>query len=396
MIPAGRQYPPAGETPSAASEDARELKLRILAQGIRITSRARAWLAERVGTRLSAFDYASTSGVILELDGDVWVNAPIADHNHNFVVDTRITLDLDVASGTLFIEGYGATTEARYCLQPAYQQSSRPDAGAAGSTITHGDRVRLSPLRGCSMVCTFCNIPYDFPISTYSLEPICSCIQSLRSAVSDPVQPARHIMISGGTPKPKDYPHYQELYRRILEEFPAIPVDIMMVPDERILRLQELRSLGVSELSINLEVYDRVIAREVARGKYGKSRAGYLGFIERASDVIGPGRIRSMLMVGLEPSESTLRGVGEIAKRGGVPVLSPFRPDPATPLRNRRPPTYEQMRDILSQSQEIVARYNTVLGPTCPPCTHNTIGFAEDGAGVVRYRHPRPKMLLKY
>jgi 2-iminoacetate synthase ThiH len=259
--------------------------------------------------------------------------------------------------------------------------------------VTHGDRARLSPLNSCSMKCVFCNIPYDHPLSTYQLEPIDQCLAALRLAVKDHRQPARHILISGGTPKPKDVPNHQELYRRVIESFPDVPVDIMMVPIPGILNLSELDRIGLGELSINLEVYDQRRQQSVARQKYNWGRSYYLDFIERAAEELGAGRVRSMLLVGLEPIESTLQGVEAIARRGGVPVLSPFRPDPVTPLRDTKPPTYGELLRVLALSEEIVAKHATFLGPACPPCTHNTLNFGCAIDGQVQYQHPHPRML---
>ncbi len=54
------------------------------------------------------------------------------------------------------------------------------------------------------------------------------------------------------------------------------------------------------------------------RHKYNQGLAFYLDYIEQAAAALGPGRVRSMLMVGLEPMEMTLAGVAAIAERGGV------------------------------------------------------------------------------
>jgi radical SAM superfamily enzyme YgiQ (UPF0313 family) len=265
--------------------------------------------------------------------------------------------------------------------------------GVTQFVVSHADRVRLSPLVGCSMKCNFCNIPFDVPISRYELRSIERCVDALRIGVNDPVQPAQHIMISGGTPKPKDVGHHRELYAQILRAFTDIPVDIMMVPEKGIFDLEQLSRLGVSELSINLEVFDPELERSVARGKYHVGRSHYLEFIERAARALGPGKVRSMLMVGLEPMESTLAGVRAIAERGGVPVLSPFRPDPSTPLRDARPSTFEELRETYLRARDLVTGMGSSLGPGCPPCTHNTVSFAEDANGVVRYRYRHPRML---
>lgn len=370
---------------------AQELKLQLLAEGLTLTDAARGWLDDVThGKSLTPADYASTSGLILELDDDVWVNAPIVDHNPNFVAAPAAVLDID-ADGP-FLRSGDLASGVRYWSQPDYHGRSTADGPLNNYVVTHGDRARLSPIRGCAMTCTFCNIPYDDPIEVYALKAIPACVEAVRVALTDPAQPAHHLLISGGTPKPKDVGFHRELYRTILTSFPGLSVDIMMAPVAGVLDVPELALLGVNELSINLEVYDRERAREVARNKYNQGLEHYLGAIEDAAEILGPGRVRSMLLVGLEPAEGTLAGVRAIAERGGLPVLSPFRPDPVTPLRGIRPPDADELRDVLLRATDIVTELGTILGPDCPPCSHNTLNFAVGREGTVEYRRPRPVM----
>lgn len=370
---------------------AQELKLQLLAEGLTLSDPTRRWLAEVThGKSLTPADYASTSGLILELDDDVWVNAPIVDHNPNFVAAPAAVLDVD--DDGLFLRSGALGSGVRYWPQPDYHGTSTADGPLNNYVVTHGDRARLSPIRGCAMTCTFCNIPYDDPISVYTLKSIPACVEAVRAALTDAAQPAHHLLISGGTPKPKDVGFHRELYRTILTTFPDLPVDIMMAPVTGVLDVPELARLGVNELSVNLEVYDRERAKDVARSKYNQGLDHYLRTIEDAAAILGPGRVRSMLLVGLEPAEGTLAGVRAIAERGGLPVLSPFRPDPVTPLRDVRPPNTDELRDVLLRATEIVTELGTILGPDCPPCSHNTLNFAAGHEGTVEYRHPRPVM----
>ena len=182
----------------------------------------------------------------------------------------------------------------------------------------------------------------------------------------------------------------QELYRRVLLEFPPKTVDIMMVPLPGLLDLPLLDKLGLNEISINIEVFSETSAKQVMRNKYNQGLRFYLDFIAHAAEVLGPGRVRSMLMVGLEPMEMTLAGVAAIAERGGVPVLSPFRPDPATPLRDRKPSGAAELEQTYLRAVDVAARHGAVLGPDCPPCTHNTLSFVAPGSP---YRYRRPVMV---
>ena len=369
-----------------------ELKLRILAEGITVTEKSRNWIQDVIEHRgLSSADYASTSGVILRLGNDTWVNAPIEDHNPNFVDKPEIVLDYE--NEELIVRYNQDYMPAAFCLPPAYQGSTEMKQYPPYVMFTHADRARLSPMSGCSMACRFCGISFEKPSVQYELFSPETCIEVLEIAVNDPIQPARHIMISGGTPRPTDIEAQKEMYYQVLSAFPKIDIDIMMVPMPGLLDVAELNSQGVNELSINIEIFDEDESRRIIPQKHKYGHRYYLDFIENAVEELGVGRVRSMLLVGLEPIESTLKGVEAIAERGGLPVLSPFRPDTVTPMRKVPPPSYQLMREVYVRGQEIATKYGVVLGPTCPPCTHNTLSFAEDVTGKVNYIHDAPRVL---
>ena len=138
---------------------------------------------------------------------------------------------------------------------------------------------------------------------------------------------------------------------------------------------------GVHELSINIEIFNQELARRLMRKKFDMGVESYLDFIESAASVLGRGRVRSMLLVGIEPLEDTLRGVPAIAERGGVPVLSPFRPDPSTPMRDHSPPSADDLRAAYRQSKSICDQLDVPLGPSCVPCSHNTLTYARPELG---------------
>lgn len=370
--------------------EAEELKFHLLADGVQLTPAAYAYIATRNrSTSLTPADYASTSGVILELEDEVWVNAPIAEHNPNFVDAPACTLD--VADGALVVTGHGKRSRAWFWLPPALHDETTP----SGETYTsygfvHTDRLRISPIEGCAFTCKFCDLPYEFRYRTKTIEGL---IETVERALVDPVQPAAHILLSGGTPRPDDYGYLKDCYAAILERFSTVGVDIMMVPMPELIDVEELDRLGVDGLSLNVEIHNRELARSLMRRKHDHGLDPYLEFIRHAADRLGPGRVRSMLVVGIEPLEDTLAGVRAIAERGAVPVLSPFRPDPSTPLRSWAPPTAAQLREAYVRSLEITRDLGVPLGPRCVPCSHNTLTFSAVGAGDADHHHGRPNVV---
>ena len=368
---------------------AQRLKFRLLAEGMAISPAARRRLDElRGGRRLTPADYASTSGVILRLGDDVWVNAAVADHNPNFVSAPRNSLDW--AAGGFFVSSAGLESPAAIWLPPSYHDQRLADGRPMNDfAFSHGDRVRLAPISGCAMRCTFCNIPYEDP---YATKPIASMIEVLERAFSDPLQPAHHVLISGGTPVARDVGFLSEVYERVLLAFPGRWVDVMMVPVEGLFDLPRLARLGLHELWINVELHGTEAAAKLMPQKHRKGLGYYLDFIGEAASELGPGRVRSILMVGLESADETVAGARAVLQAGGSPVLSPFRPHPATPLFDVPPWSAEQYEEVFLRCSELAADFASELGPSCPPCTHNTLALAGKRSSEVR--HPKPRLHL--
>ncbi len=368
---------------------AQQLKVELITEGLFIDPETQRALVESDDTPLTMADYASTSGVTLKLPGDVWVNAPINEFNPNFVEAPLSHLIIE--DGKTYVVNGGDSQEVEFIPVPSYNDKKLEDGSPVKwIAITHSDRVRLSPVKGCTVQCDFCDIPFD----RREGEPryggrklIGNILEAAGVALSDPVLPAQHILISGGTPSKRDYGYENEVYERVVTENPGVDVDIMMVPMPGLLDVKHLGKLGVHGLSINLELWNKEIAVRTMRSKVKSSRELYFDFIEEATEEFGPGRVRSLLMVGIEPIEDTLRGVEALAQRGCDPVLSPFRPDPMTPLRDMAPPTSAHLLEVWQRSQEIVARYDGVkLGPRCIPCMHNTLTFPD---GTEDYYHSK-------
>jgi hypothetical protein len=379
------------------NETAQRLKVDLMTEGLAIDPQTKQFLVESDETPLTLADYASTSGVTLRLDGDVWVNAPIAEHNPNFV--EAPTSSLVAEDNKLFVVREGEAYGAEFIPVPAYHDKKLKDGSPVKwIAITHSDRVRLSPIKGCAIQCDFCDIPFDKAPGEPAYrgqKAIDNILEAAGVALQDDVLPAQHVLISGGTPRKRDYGYENEVYERMVTENPDVDIDIMMVPMPGLLNVKRLGEIGIHGLSINLELWNKDIALRTMRSKAKASRELYLDFIEKASEQFDDGRVRSLLMVGIEPIEDTLKGVEALAERGCDPVLSPFRPDPITPLRDMKPPTAEELLEVWQRSQEIVSRYDGVkLGPRCIPCMHNTLTFADGTDDYYHSQQGSPRLNL--
>ena len=147
-----------------------KLKIRLMTDGLALSTKARVALAGVDNSRpLTLSDYASTSGIAIRLEGEIWVNAPIADFNPNFVGEAPHRLDCD-ADG-FFVESHDQAVRAEPFPVPSYHDET--DAAGRKYTdfaITHTDRVRISPVQGCTYACTFCDMSYKRRYERMSLQ----------------------------------------------------------------------------------------------------------------------------------------------------------------------------------------------------------------------------------
>lgn len=360
--------------------DDEELKLYLFAHGVAIHPRAEAAWLDCYGGPLSLSEYASTSGVCFHTDTDVWINAPFIE---DFTRETRAVLDH--LEDRFVVDAVGRSVPVTVIPVPRYHEEEWIDP-SDGRTyrytnlgVTHTDRIRLSPIEGCAWRCTFCDLPYEFK---YRRKPVDELLRVIDLAIDD-VPSAQHVLISGGTPTGEDESWIDDVYATIAERSP-IPVDVMMPARHDLTYPAWLRSIGVNMVSINLEVSDPGRARKVTPNKtrvFGRDH--YLRYIERAVDAFGVGFVQSLMVFGesVEPLQSTLQGVRDLVERGCVPVLSPFRPDPVTPMgkRGALPPTVEDMRRVWGETVEICDRAGNQVrpGPRCIPCHHNTLTFPD-------------------
>lgn len=353
------------------------LKLQILAHGIRIHPEAERLWREKFSGPLTLAEYASTSGVCLHTADKIWINAPFLE-----AFTHQAEAELVCQGLEFFVRSHGKDTPVTPTPVPSYhdqhftdEKGTRPYTNVG---VTHTDRCRVSPIEGCSWVCTFCDLYIDY---AYQQKRLQDMIDVVKIAKNDPLAPARHVLVSGGTPKPEHEAWIDEVYVTLAAEA-GMPVDVMMPPRKDMTYPAMLKRAGVNMMSVNLEIYDQRQARRITPNKarvFGLDY--YLDYIERAVQEFGVGFVQSLILVGtsIESTESTLAGVRALAQRGCMPVLSPFRPDPTTPMgkANMPQPSVDEMIHVYEASLEICQQSGTGVlpGPRCIPCHHNTLTF---------------------
>lgn len=154
------------------------------------------------------------------------------------------------------------------------------------------------------------------------------------------------------------------------------PIYLMTPPPPEKEILYRLKHAGITEVSFNIEMFDRKIAKELMPGKGTVPLDLYYSMLEESTLIWGKtGKVRSMVIVGLESTESLLKGIEHLAQMGVQPILSPFGPRQDTELKDVIPFSSEKLLDIFLKCSEICNRYGLAPGPDNVECQNNTLSI---------------------
>jgi len=354
-----------------------KLKISIMCKGVKISQNAEKVLTKEGKVPLSIFEYPTTSGISVIFPNEIYVNAQFSGKfvNSDIIIDYK--------DGVYKILYNNIDIPIKVLPLPDYIGEKSEDGFIYDNVImTHTDRMRISPIRGCSFDCKYC----DYNRVKYEKIPVKKLRQAIDIAMKDKNLKPKHMLISGGTPKIEDREYLDDVYKEITQYLNSkdIPTDIMLAPrmDEGF--LAKLKLWGVNGLSINLEIFNNELAKKYNPAKHKITAENYFKFIKESVNLFGKGKIRSILIVGLEPIEETIKGVEEIARLGCDIVLSPFVPSENTELSKLNPPTESTLIEVYERSKKITEKNGVKLGPRCIPCQHNTLAFP-DGDNFYKY-----------
>lgn len=341
-----------------------KLKAYLFEKGIKVSKEAKEILDKQSDIWLMD-DYITCSGLTLHYN-NCYVTAGSDDNSD---------IELIEKEGKLFIKDTtNNLIETTVITPPDYMKDEIIIDGKKITVYvnTYTDRVRLQLISGCANKCKFCNAT-EFK---YEFNSINGLEEALKIALSQ--SEVRHVLISSGSVKNQDLERITEMYKYFGNKYSNLDLDIMMTPrgftsytdsSQYEDYLKYLKNNGISGISVNIELYNKKSLEKYCPEKYAIGQENYFKFLELAVKIFGKDKVRSLLIVGLEPLEDTLRGVERLAQIGCNPVLSPLFPYGEANF----PPNAKLFIEAKQKSEEICKKYNVLMGPLCNPCTHNVL-----------------------
>jgi len=311
------------------------LKLELAARGLVLDPSVR---VHSIPLRPTTGADAVARSLDLVLPDDVWVSAPIEDRAtagspFRLLVDgQRFLLARCDPDGTETLR-----IEVRAVPQPRfYERHTTRGTPMWRVAAVHGSHLVINPAGACGFglrgtPCRFC-VEGARATAERDAAPVEDVLEVVRAAFDEGA--AEFVYFNGGFFDAEDggiafLAPYIDAVRRHFDTLVATQVH----PPRDNRWIDRTYAMGVDALSYNLEIFDEDVLKRhcVGRARYiGRER--YLEALAHAAQVFPSGTVWTDLVVGLEPAESTMRGIDALAAMSVVPVLSVFRtPEAAGP-----------------------------------------------------------------
>lgn len=356
--------------PSSYKNQLPELKIMLLNHGIRIEQNALELLNQKGGVNYEEFE-----AIDLILENQIYINVPYTTKLSSL---SPFSIKLNTLEHFILF----------YFEQPITEVTLRTKDPLGASVSSSGipyenfiylgnDRLRIFHRNGCNfksldMGCKFCDIEAsECPLP---IEDIKEAIDAY--ACSSGIN---HFMIGGGSERiDSNFKKIIQIADYLKNKF-GKPINVMSIPPLDIRILSNLKTAGVTEVTFNLEIFDRSIAKEYMPGKGALSLDIYDSAFQEAVKLWGnTGNVRTVFIVGLESKSSLLRGIEHVCKLGVYPILSLLKGIEGTPLAHCLPPQDNEVLEIYNRARSICQSFHMELGPSCHYCEDNTLKISYD------------------
>ncbi len=243
-------------------------------------------------------------------------------------------------------------------------------------TFLATDRLRVHHQFRCNFKmqnkgCKFCNVkPKE---GNYDLSDVFEIIDFYLNNMD-----FRHFLIGGGSGTAEIEQNNIIEIASYIRKNTVKPIYAMCLPPENIDTLERYKKSGINEISFNIEIFNRKIAKEAMPGKGKIPLMQYENALKKAVELWGSsGNVRSMLVLGMEPIEDFLSGVEWLSSKGVMPIISIFRPVTNISMKEVLPYSNMDLYELFKKIIHITSKYNLIPGPPCVDCQNNTLSLPE-------------------
>jgi hypothetical protein len=324
------------------------LKLELSVKGVRLDDGLRSLFdARQLGNELA-------NSVELVLPENVCVSAPIADTSDPALSPAPPPFVLSESGDRFILQRNGSQVDVKLIPQPRFyaQTTSRGTPMWRIGTV-YGSFIAINPAGACGyslrgVPCRFCRsgtgVASDdrFPMSVQEV------VEVVREAFAEGAVEFVYFNPAYVGSEDAGIALLAPYIRAIKKHFNTL-IAVQTHPPKTDRWIDRTYAMGVDALSYSIEIHDaEMLARRCAGRVRYIGRERYYDALAHAASIFPSGTVWSDLILGLEPTASTLSGVDALVAIGVLPVLSMFRPNDANGLREQSVPALDALQPLFA------------------------------------------------
>jgi hypothetical protein len=296
----------------------------------------------------------------------IWMNAPVVER---FVASSPYVL--------------GGHPDAGYTITDERSQSSYPvrlprEPEWYGWPAPGGEPMsRIGVLQGTylgiyiNVVCAFWNYAPALNCRFCTTGQNVGVTEAREKAIADVVETCRaardrsgvtFVHLNGGFHGSRGL-RFAEPYVRAIKEAVGLLVGVQLAPEKDFTGYDRLIDAGVDHLSFCVELYDPEWFARICPGK--ATMLGQQLFhdaLDYCARRLPRGAVSGEIIAGVEPRETTLAAIDDIAARGAFPTVCIFRPTIGSDMEDWPPPAFDEMRVVMQHVYEACRRHWLPIG----------------------------------
>ena len=309
------------------------LKLELAAKGMRLDAGARLQVDSQY-----AEDDESSRSIELVLPDGLSVSAPIAQD-----LDSDSPFVLSGYGDHFTLQTNGTAVEVRVIPEPDfYRRMTTHGLLMRRVGQVYGSFIAINPSFACGYglrgaPCRFCRngsgvpIGEGFPMSTQEVAEV------VRAALAEGTVDFVYFNLAYVGSEDAGIAFLEPYIRAVKRQFNTL-VAVQVHPPKTDRWIDRTYAMGVDAVGYSIEIHDpEMLSRRCAGRVRYIGRERYYDALGYAATVFPSGTVWSDLVVGLEPTDSTMRGIDVLTNAGVLPVLSIVRPSHDSALSASRP-----------------------------------------------------------
>lgn len=319
------------------------LKIDLMLKGIRVDGR----VFKKAGFDKCRDLVDITCGLDIMLPRSTWVTAPYAE---DFVKESPY--ELIEKGGIFFIVNGGESVQVSVVPTPKfYQLKTKTGIRLSKIGLVHGGYVAITPATQCdffnkAIECRYCAGSPDIQGGKGRIYTVEEVLETVGAAHKEGKADIVYLSI-GFSETPDGGIEFLKPYIRAIKKRFNTLIAVEALPPRENKWIDETYALGADSVLYNLEIFDERLFKEICPGRdrlIGRKR--YLDALRYAAAIFPNGTVASHLIVGLEPIESTMKGIDFLTGIGVVPILPIYRPSAGAKILKYKMPSTDKVAPV--------------------------------------------------